>query len=96
MELLVAIVEAFGIFVSSILGPSKKKINKNISILKKYDWFNKIYENQEYRKLIDENKPTRHLIGTMNISKASKNQDKMDKFKERLLKKLNEQKSLTH
>lgn len=51
---------------------TEEEIEKNIKFLNKYDWFQSYLDNEEHRKLINENDDVRFVIGKMNIEKMKK------------------------
>lgn len=57
---------------SSMKDITDEEINKNIEFLKRYDWFKELLENNEYKKLINENDNVRYVIGKINIEKMKK------------------------
>lgn len=57
---------------SSMKDITDEEINKNIEFFKRYDWFKEFLENNEYKKLINENDNVRYVIGKINIEKMKK------------------------
>ena len=57
---------------SSMKDITDEEIEKNIKFLNKYEWFQSYLDNEEYRKLINENDDVRFIIGKINIEKMKR------------------------
>lgn len=51
---------------------NEEEIEKNISYLKRYEWFNDYLSNNTYHALIEKNIDVRFVIGKCNINKMNK------------------------
>ena len=70
---LLELIGSIGTFIiSSVKDVTEEEIEKNIKFLNKYEWFQSYLENEEHRKLINENDDVRFVIGKMNIEKMKK------------------------
>ena len=61
------------LFISSMKDVTDEEIEKNIKFLNKYEWFQSYLDNEEHRKLINENEDVRFIIGKINIEKMKRN-----------------------
>ena len=72
--------------------PDEEDISRNINTLKKYEWFNKYYENEQYVQLMIHNKNVRKMIGCLNTKKIANPkyqsfyQKKLDKILQKQIK----------
>ena len=71
------------LFFSSMKDVTDEEIEKNIKFLNKYDWFQSYLDNEEYRKLINENEDVRFIIGKINIEKMKRNSYR-NKYKKKI------------
>ena len=60
-----------------------EEIEKNIKFLNKYEWFQSYLDNEEHRKLINENEDVRFIIGKINIEKMKRNSYR-NKYKKKI------------
>ncbi|MFC4323260.1 hypothetical protein [Litchfieldia salsa] len=62
-----------------------EKIDKNIKQLRKYEWFNGLYESETYRHLFFGNRKVRkYLQSSLTAKKMMRNQEAQEKFKQLL------------
>ena len=82
-----AILELIGsigtVFISSMKDVTEEEIEKNIKFLRRYEWFQSYFINEEYRKLIAERDDVRFIIGKINIEKMKRN-SYQNKYKKKL------------
>ncbi len=78
LELLGAIGQIALSFIKEV---NEEEIEKNISFLSSYQWFNDYLSNQTYQTLIEKNVDVRYVIGKCNINKL--NNDKYNKIVQR-------------
>jgi hypothetical protein len=70
---LIDLIGSIGTLIFSFMKDiTDEEINKNIEFLKRYDWFKELLENNEYKKLINDNDNVRYVIGKINIEKMKK------------------------
>jgi hypothetical protein len=84
-ELLGMIAEALSGLLAIISSPSQKRINENLEELMKLDWFQTIYKNPDYRILIEKHMGVQTFIGSVKMSKLKEDEQKMQKFREKLV-----------
>ncbi|NEU29245.1 hypothetical protein GN156_00405 [bacterium LRH843] len=60
------------LIISFMKDISEEKIDKNIKFLKRYEWFQEYFGNEQYKKLITENDDVRYIIGKLNTDKMEK------------------------
>jgi hypothetical protein len=87
------LLDLIGQILLIFIGPSEKRINKNISALQEYKWFKDIYKDGNNKILFERNLPLRDLIGRVNIVKLKNDSAKMDEFKEKMITKFNQEKN---
>ncbi|MER2109248.1 MAG: hypothetical protein ABS949_20190 [Solibacillus sp.] len=51
--------------------PDEEDISRNLRTLKKYEWFKKYYENEQYAQLIIHNKNVRKMLGSLNTKRIA-------------------------
>ncbi|MEH7126138.1 hypothetical protein V7127_23275 [Bacillus sp. JJ1773] len=83
LELLGAIGQIAFSFMKEV---TEEEIEKNITYLKRYEWFDYYLNNDTYKELIDKNREVRYAIGKCNIAKMKKN--KYNLFVEKRIKKV--------
>lgn len=64
--------------------PSKKRIRENIEELKQESWFKTLYEEPQYKRLIDGHESVRFFIGEKGAKKIKKNEEYQQKLKDLL------------
>jgi|GEM_PF-4999842 len=69
LELLGAIGQLFLSFTKEV---NEEEIEKNITYLKRYEWFNDYLSNNKYQALIEKNTDVRYVIGKCNVTKMKK------------------------
>ena len=57
-------------FYLSFLKPDEEDVSRNIRALKKYEWFEGYYENEQYKQLIIHNRKVRMKLGNFNTKKV--------------------------
>ena len=73
LGILLELIGSIGTLIfSSMKDVTEEEIKKNIEFLKRYEWFQKYLEDNEYRKLIFGNDDARFCIGKLNIDKMHK------------------------
>lgn len=68
--------------------PSEEKVNRNIELLKKTEWFKQIYLNNE--ELFKKDEHVRYIIGWVKVEKSLKSEKKTVKLKEAILEAIKE------
>ena len=53
------------------LKPDEEDISRNITTLKRYEWFKEYYQNEQYIQLIIHNKSVRRMIGGLNTKRIA-------------------------
>jgi hypothetical protein len=53
------------------LKPDEEDISRNITTLKRYEWFKGYYQNEQYTQLIIQNNNVRRMIGGLNTKKIA-------------------------
>lgn len=53
------------------LKPDEEDISRNITTLKKYEWFNEYYKNEQYVQLIIHNQNVRKKLGSLNTKRIA-------------------------
>ncbi|MBM7605326.1 hypothetical protein JOC75_003349 [Metabacillus crassostreae] len=68
--------------------PNEKKINRNIELLKKTEWFKQIYLKNE--ELFKKDEHLRYIIGWAKVEKSLKNEKETAKLRGEILEAINE------
>ncbi|WP_226671461.1 hypothetical protein [Metabacillus litoralis] len=63
--------------------PNEEKVNRNIELLKKAEWFNQIYSSNEEFFKKDEN--LRYIIGWAKVEKSLRNEKETAKLRDGIL-----------
>lgn len=58
-----------GLYIPSLTSVTTEQISSNIHFLKRYSWFKKMLNNDDYNKLIVHDNDVRQLIGKLNNRK---------------------------
>ena len=53
------------------LKPDEEDISRNITKLKRYEWFKGYYQNEQYAQLIIHNKKVRKMLGSFNTKRIA-------------------------
>ena len=51
--------------------PDEEDISRNITTLKRYEWFTGYYQNEQYSQLIIHNKSVRKMLGSLNTKRIT-------------------------
>lgn len=75
---------AYGVFLKEV---TEEKIGRNMEFLKRYEWFQKLLNDDQFKQLIIYNSDVRLVIGKMNRKKMKRNAYH-HKFQKKIRKKL--------
>ena len=67
---------------------TEEEIEKNITFLKEYKWFQKYFNDAKYEKLIKEDPDVRYIIGKFNIEKMKNKTSYYNKYQKKIQKAL--------
>ncbi|MFE7060874.1 hypothetical protein ACFVAD_01820 [Sutcliffiella sp. NPDC057660] len=70
LDLINIVTNYFSIFSKEV---TEERIEKNLGVLQKLDWFRELLANETYHQLIHYNTDVRYEIGRLNTKKVEKN-----------------------